>query len=537
MLLARMTLIKVSRMPARKIRTVKEENFMATFAETQAHNLYPDSLLAKVVAGIPLLNSKDQGLIEEVPSQRWNRETGAWSPIMAKMACIDNGNDSLKGVMPIVNAPYLARLRVPTAYTPAKKLRGGDGRLTWRVNGSEDFWMGDEALEARKAESLPVGFSPERFPDHRFQRFIAAFQVELLVKAGHGKRDALGKLVKGEQGEFNIFLAIGLPPEEVDRNGVTPEAREALKYIFNRPFEVVRIDEQGQETTWHLSFVEFVPYGQTFGSFCAWYYTLEGTPVATNIDRHITLDIGGGQFHMCEVEIARRSGELRPKLRMSAAQIGEGTILIARGVSEAIRQQYNTIQLSDAEAQHVLVSNTISIGGRRQPVADIVNRVIECRADNLNSLVLKCLRDGQSFLMFTGGGSVLLQDNLFHLANEHRRADSFYFVPPEIAPFLNAIGGLVFAQASAQQAILRRNAQQVASPAGMRVAGIAGMKVASPADMKVVGTADMKVAGAADMKVASPAGMKVAGATDMKVAGTTDMQAADAQVAGTADVR
>jgi hypothetical protein len=466
--MARMALTKAKRLPTRKREVGKEGNFMATFAEVQTHHPHPDSLLAKVIAGAPLLNSKDQGLIEDVPSQRWNRETFAWSPTIAKMACIDNGNESLKGVMPTVNAPYLASLRMPTAYAPAKKLRGGDGRLTWQVNGSEEFWMGEEALETKKAESLPVGFSPERFPDHRFQRFIAAFQVELLVRAGHGKRDASGKLVEGRQGEFNLFLAIGLPPEEVDRNGATYEAREALKYIFNKPFEVVRIDEQGQETTWRLFFVEFVPYGQTFGSFCAWYYTLEGTPIATNIERHITLDIGGGQSHMCEVEIAHRRDEPRPKLRMSAEQIGEGTILIARGVSEAIRQQYNTIQLSDAEAQHVLSSGMISVGGRRQPVNDIVNRVIESRADNLNSLLLRYLRDGQSFLMFTGGGSVLLQDTLLRLANMHRKADSFYFVPPELAPFLNAIGGLVLAQASAQQAISRREAHQAADTAAER---------------------------------------------------------------------
>ncbi len=438
---------------------------MATFAEVQTQHPHPDSLLTKVVAGTSLLNSKGQGLIEDVPSQRWNRETSSWSPIIAQLACIDNGNESLKGVMPTVGAPHLASLRVPTAYAPAKKLRGGDGRLTWQVNGSEDFWMGDDALETKKAESLPVGFSPERFPDHRFQRFIAAFQVELLVKAGHGRRDAAGNLLEGWQGEFNIFLAIGLPPEEVDRNGASQEAREALKYIFNKPFEVVRVDEQGQETTWRIFFVEFVPYGQTFGSFCAWYYTSEGTPIATNIDRHITLDIGGGQFHMCEVELTRRRGEPRPRLRMSAEQIGEGTILIARGVREAIRQQYNTIQLSDAEAQYVLSSGVISVGGRRRPVGDIVSQVIKSRADNLNSLILKYLQDGQSFLMFTGGGSVLLQETLFHLANMHRHVDSFYFIPPEIAPFLNAIGGLVLAQTAAQQAIARRNVPQAAPAA------------------------------------------------------------------------
>lgn len=436
---------------------------MTTFAEVQTQHPHPDSFLAKVMADTPLLNSKGQrGLIEEVPSQRWNRETFAWSPITAKVACIDNGNESLKGVMPVVNSPYLARLRMPTAYTPAKKLRGGDGRLTWRVNGSEEFWMGDDALETKKAESLPVGFSPERFPDHRFQRFIAAFQVELLVRAGYGKRDAAGKLLGGMQGEFNVCLAIGLPPEEVDRNGATHEAREALKYIFNKPFEVVRVDEQGKETTWRLFFVEFIPYGQTFGSFYAWYYTLEGTPIATNIDRCITLDIGGGQSHMCEVEIVRRRDEPRPRLRMSAQQIGEGTILIARGVSEAIRQQYNTIQLSDAEAQYVLSSGMISVGGRRHAVDDIVGQVIKSRADNLNSLVLKYLQDGQSFLMFTGGGSVLLRETLFHLASTHRRADSFYFIPSDVAPFLNAIGGLGLAQTSAQQAIARRNTPQAA---------------------------------------------------------------------------
>jgi len=148
-------------------------------------------------------------------------------------------------------------------------------------------------------------------------------------------------------------------------------------------------------------------------------------------------------------------------LRMSAAQIGEGTVLIARGVSEAIRQQYSTIQLSDAEAQYVLSSGMISIGGRRQPVDDIVSQVIASRADNLNSLILKYLQDGQSFLMFTGGGSVLLRSTLFHMACTHRKADSFYFIPPEIAPFLNSIGGLVLAQASAQQAIARRNTLQV----------------------------------------------------------------------------
>src|SRR5947208_2232518 len=77
-----------------------------------------------------------------------------------------------------------------------------------------------------------------------------------------------------------------------------------------------------------LHLVELNPYPQTFGSFLTWYYTLDGTTIDTDIVKHVTLDIGGGQFHTCTVSIEHQA-ESRPRLRMEAAFLDEGTIAIA----------------------------------------------------------------------------------------------------------------------------------------------------------------------------------------------------------------
>lgn len=424
-----------------------------TVAEAQASNMLPESFLSKVIANEPLRNSKGAELIRHVPARRLLPGSQGWAKTMAILGCIDNGNDAIKLAMPKADEPHLAYLRVPTAYTPSKEIRGGDGRLTWQVNGGEGFWLGDDALATKKADALPVGLSHERLPQIRFQHFLAACQVEMLIKAGQCALDSQGTL-KENQGEIDIYTSFGLPPEEVDRTGATPLAKAALqKNLLQKPFTVRRVDEEGHVSNWVIRFVEIIPFGQTFGSFAAWYYTLDGKPVATDIERHVTLDIGGGQFHACEVEIEMRPNWPRPKLHMTASQIGTGTVEIARGVSETVRKKYTNIQLSDAEAQLVLATKTISIGGRRQQVEQIVKDVIATRAEYYLALLLKYLQEGQSFLMFTGGGSVLLYDTLFQMANEHRKLQDFLFVPFHISAVLNAIGGIVLAQASAQRVL------------------------------------------------------------------------------------
>ncbi|HEU5230210.1 MAG TPA: hypothetical protein VFU49_20485, partial [Ktedonobacteraceae bacterium] len=72
------------------------------------------------------------------------------------------------------------------------------------------------------------------------------------------------------------------------------------------------------------------------------------------------------------------------------------------------------------------------------------------------------LQEERSFLMFTGGGSILLAQSLHGLVRASRNAQSFLFVPKELASVLNAIGGYVLAQATAQKLLERR--QGPASP-------------------------------------------------------------------------
>ena len=199
-----------------------------------------------------------------------------------------------------------------------------------------------------------------------------------------------------------------------------------------------------------LCLVEVHPYPQSFATFATWYYTLDGTPIDTDLVKHVTLDIGGGQFHSCEVDILHQVGR-RPKLRMSASLLGDGTIAMARAARETIRASYPDVRLSDAEAQQVLISGTVIVGGRRTKVDDIVAGVIHARSQNLFAQMLPLLQEGQSFLMFTGGGSILLAERLAQLVSTKRSPQSVLFVPNELAAVLNAIGGYILAQTMAQK--------------------------------------------------------------------------------------
>jgi hypothetical protein len=369
---------------------------------------------------------------------------GAELPTQAVILSIDNGNDALKGAMLHARDPRLCTRRIVTAYAPARTLRAGEGVTTWQVNGSEPFWIGDDALVADQAESLPIGMTEERLGDQRFRHFLCACLVELLIEAGYAVHS-------GEwQGHYDLFLGLGIPPEELDLRGPTETVRRTLAGLLHTPCTVRRRDEQDQVTTWTLRLGEIIPYPQTFASFTAWYYTPDGLPIETDIVKHITLDIGGGHVHACQVDLLHQAAG-RPKLRMSASLVGEGTIAIARAVRETLRARYAGLHLSDAQAQQVLLSGAVTIEGRRVSVDEIVAEVISARAQHLMTQLLPLLQGQQSFVMVTGGGSLLLSRHLRRLLRTKRAGESVLFVPDEFAPVLNAIGGYVLAQASAQR--------------------------------------------------------------------------------------
>lgn len=406
--------------------------------------MHPNSFLARLYRQEPLVTTTGRELLRQVPFQYWESASGRKIATTATLVAVDNGNDAFKGAMLYARTPFICARRIITAYAPAAQLGIGDGITTWQVNDSEPFWIGEEAFQAKKPESLPIGMTHDRLPDERYRRYLFACLVELLLEAGYEETpDA-----------YNLYLSFGIPNEETDRGGVHDAARQALIPLFNTPYTIRRTDEQGQVTTWTLRLVELNPYPQTFGSFVPWYYTVDGTPVETSIVKHLTLDIGGGQFHQCEVTIQHQL-QGKPKLRMAASLIDEGTIALARAARERIRAQHPGIRLSDVEAQQVLVSSHAIIEGRRISVEDIISEVIAARSQSLLTHLRHQLQDERSFLMFTGGGSILLAASLETLVRAKRHSESFLFVPKELASVLNAIGGYILAQATAQKLVER----------------------------------------------------------------------------------
>jgi hypothetical protein len=109
------------------------------------------------------------------------------------------------------------------------------------------------------------------------------------------------------------------------------------------------------------------------------------------------------------------------------------------------------VRLSDAEAQHVLVSGYVTIGGRRTNVQDLVATIVRARSQKLLTHMRHLLQEDQTFLMFTGGGAILLENSLHALVSTKRSNQSFLFVPRNFSSVLNAIGGYILAQTVAQR--------------------------------------------------------------------------------------
>jgi hypothetical protein len=388
----------------------------------------------------PLVTTEGRTLPRSVPFHYRGGQLGEKQATQAVIVSVDNGNSAFKGAIQHAYIPALRTKRIVTAYAPAKTIRAGEGITTYQVNTSEPFWIGNDAMFTHHAESLPIGFTEERLPDQRYLNFFFACLVELLLEAGYGMPSG---------GEYDLYLSFGIPNEELDLKGLKETTRRALLSIFEKEFTIRRSDEQGQLTTWVLRLVEITPYPQSYGSFATYYYTLNGIPIETDIVKYITLDIGGGQLHSCQIDVLHQTAG-RPKLRMSASLLGEGTIAIARAARETLRLRYPGVQLTDAEAQQMLVTRAVTVEGRRIPVDDLLSEVIASRSQQIFTQMRPWL-DQQSFLLFTGGGSVLLEHSLRQLVSTRQHQNSFLFVPAELAPVLNAIGGYVLAQASVQK--------------------------------------------------------------------------------------
>lgn len=441
---------------------------MQTITPTTSMSLN-NSYLWKLTQGLPLITSQERELPRSIPFRKWDGEHRRWESTQALICAVDNGNDAFKGALLQKQAPTMATKRIITAYTPAQKVRGGEGVITWQVNDSEEFWIGEDAVESKKVENLPIGTTRERLHDERYQSYLAACLIELLIKAGYGSRGNDGRLLGSWQGEYNLYTSFGVPNEEITLVGPTKETSDVLHLIFQVPFSVIRTDERGQKTEWLVRLVEINPYPQSFASFATWYYTVDGTPIDTRIVKHVTIDIGGGQTHSCEVDLVHRA-DAPVKLRMAAKLLGEGTISIARPMRDAIRARYKGVRLSDPAAQYALMTRQVAVSGALTDIDALVADAIAARSKQLLSPILEYIQEGQNFLMFTGGGRVLLEQQLREMVAPTRTEGQYLFVDPTLAPALNAIGGYVLAQAAAKKVLAAAEQQRSlsASPSTLR---------------------------------------------------------------------
>ncbi len=97
------------------------------------------------------------------------------------------------------------------------------------------------------------------------------------------------------------------------------------------------------------------------------------------------------------------------------------------------------------------MSEYVTIGGRRTNIHDLVSNIVRTRSQKLLTHMRHLLQEDQTFLMFTGGGSILLEKSLHALVSAKRSNQSFLFVPKDLSSVLNAIGGYVLAQVTAQK--------------------------------------------------------------------------------------
>jgi hypothetical protein len=127
-------------------------------------------------------------------------------------------------------------------------------------------------------------------------------------------------------------------------------------------------------------------------------------------------------------------------------------VLIARELIELVKGRYR-VRLSEPVALHALMTCTVSVGGRRLPIDDLIASAVQTRGQSLLAALTPILADQRRFPLFTGGGAVCLGAELDARAAAAQRAPgSYLIVPASVASTLNAVGLFALARYAAQRA-------------------------------------------------------------------------------------
>jgi hypothetical protein len=131
-------------------------------------------------------------------------------------------------------------------------------------------------------------------------------------------------------------------------------------------------------------------------------------------------------------------------LRGTGEMIGEGTVVLARMLRDELRDRYDVRGLTEVKAQKALVNKTFWHEGEHKDIHSIIDDVLALGAEDMLSQLLEPMRETENFIIFAGGGAILLGDMLRERAAKLGR-ENVLIIPPQIASLSNSIG--LFAQA------------------------------------------------------------------------------------------
>lgn len=344
----------------------------------------------------------------------------------ALAAAVDNGNDALKGAI-FDHGGQLVTTRIPAAYKAAAQVRAGKQELTYRIDG-QAFWIGEVALD-HEGEDLPIGPTRQRLRDLRMRNFMAAGLVELLYTAGYGP------------GEYTIVLGFAIPNGEIepigesDQLGVNPLTKETLqKWLKGAEWSVDRLDHYDgtwEARTWTIRILTVLAQAQTAGTVLVTTKAANGKTV-TDINAMKVIDIGGGDLQATEVRIN--------PYQMISDRLGDGTIRVARALAQVLPKA----SLNDVAAQQALITRSAMWSGRRHDISAEVDRVLAAQGQGLMTTFLENIRQSRNFITITGGGVILMHDQLVALLDQEGkvRGEDYELINHGVSSVLNAVGAL-----------------------------------------------------------------------------------------------
>lgn len=344
----------------------------------------------------------------------------------------DNGNDAFKGAT-LAPDGTLITIRIPTAFRDAAAVQAGKQEVSYCLDKGAPFWVGETAL-AHDGDDLPIGPTRQRLIDGRMRSFLGACVVELLHTAGYAP------------GEYAVVVGFAIPNSEivplkdsggVERLGVNEETRGALEeHLKGATWRITRIDADGESAVWTIRVITVMPQAQTAGTVLTCTKAPSGKTV-TDLEGMTVIDIGGGDLQETDVAI--------DPYQMIARRHGDGTIRVAR----ALMEKFPRVSWNSVLAQQALITGRLMTSGRTRDITTEVEAVKAGPGQALISAILPTLRQSRRFVVITGGGVLLLHDQLVErLALEDKIAgEDYLLINHGLSSELNAIGaffGVVF---------------------------------------------------------------------------------------------